>query len=110
MSTLPALLTTPLLNLDAWAAHFRDTDIPVLPGTSEGLEVLRANVDAADASSIGQLVIGDPLMTLKWLTYASTHRSARMLTDAETVIGTLLMMGVTPSFARSVRNSLFAID
>ena len=37
-------------------------------------------------------------MTLKVLAYAANHRGSRMVTDTETVIATLVMMGISPFF------------
>jgi HD-like signal output (HDOD) protein len=98
-TTAPATgITAPLRDLNAWAAHFRDAEIPICAETSEALEALRANEDAVDANSLGEMIAGDPLMTLKVLAYASTHRSARAVTDVETVISALVMMGISPFF------------
>jgi len=85
-------------DLAAWTAHLHGADIPVLAETSEALEALRANEDQVDANSLGELIASDPLMTLKLLAYACTHRSARMVTDTETVIAALVMMGIGPFF------------
>ena len=92
-------LTQPLTSLDAWTAHFMAAQIPVLAETGEALEALRANQDLTDANSIGEMMSSDPLMTLKVLAYASTHRSERAVTDTETVIAALVMMGISPFFA-----------
>ena len=73
--------------------------IPVLAETSEALEALRANEDRTDANGIGEMMASDPLMTLKVLAYAAAHRSARAVTDTETVIAALVMMGISPFFA-----------
>jgi len=70
----------------------------VLPETAAAIEALRANEDAADAHGIGDLVGGDPLMTLKVLAHAATHRPGRVLTGAETVTAAVLMMGISPFF------------
>jgi len=94
-----AQLTRPLRDLDAWTAHFRAAQIPVLAQTGEALEALRANEDNVDANSIGEMISSDPLMTLKVLSHASTHRSSRSVTDIETVIAALVMMGISPFFA-----------
>ena len=94
----PVILARPLRDLAAWTAHLRTADIPVLAETAEALEALRANEDRVDASSLGEMIAGDPLMTLKVLAYASTHRSERMVTDTETVIAALVMMGIGPFF------------
>ncbi len=91
-------LTKPLRDIVAWTAHFRNAEIPVLAATAEALEALRANEDNVDANGIGEMIAGDPLMTLKVLAYASTHRPSRVVTDAETVTAALVMMGITPFF------------
>ncbi len=102
MSSAPPLpssaLTQPLRDLAAWTAHFRAAEIPVLAHTSEALEALRANEDDVDANGIGEMISGDPLMTLKVLAYSSTHRGSRVVTDTETVTAALVMMGISPFF------------
>jgi HD-like signal output (HDOD) protein len=91
-------LTQPLRDLAAWTAHFRAAEIPVLAHTSEALEALRVNEDDVDANSIGEMISGDPLMTLKVLAYSSAHRGSRVVTDTETVTAALVMMGISPFF------------
>jgi HD-like signal output (HDOD) protein len=92
-------LTQPLRDLAAWTAHFHRAEIPVLAHTAYALEALRANEDSVDANGIGEMIAGDPLMTLKVLAYACAHRSARVVTDVETVTSALVMMGISPFFA-----------
>jgi len=91
-------LTTPLHDLDAWVRHFRAAEIPVLAGTAEAIEAMRTNEDEVDANGIGQMIAGDPLMTLKVLAYYGTHKPQRVVTDAETVTAALVMMGISPFF------------
>ena len=91
-------LTQPLRDLAAWTNHFRRADIPVLAQTADALEALRANEDGVDANGIGEMIASDPLMTLKVLAHASTHRSSRVVTDPETVTAALVMMGISPFF------------
>jgi HD-like signal output (HDOD) protein len=97
-ATLPEPILTPLRDLAAWTAHFRTAELPVLASTAEALEALRANEDAVDANSLGELIAQDPLMTLKLLAHAAAHRPSRVVTDTETVIAALVMMGITPFF------------
>jgi HD-like signal output (HDOD) protein len=85
-------------DLAAWTALFCNAEIPVLAETAESLELLRCNEDAVDANSLGEMIATDPLMTLKVLAYAASHRSSRLLTDAETVTAALVLMGITPFF------------
>jgi HD-like signal output (HDOD) protein len=98
-ASLPPKLALPLRDLNAWTSHFRSAEIPVLAHTALAIEALRANEDNADANGIGETIANDPLMTLKVLAHASTHRSSRVVTDCETVIAALVMMGISPFFA-----------
>ena len=98
MTSLAPPLLKPLRDLAAWTRHFSAAEIPVLASTAEALEALRANEDNVDANSVGEMIASDPLMTLKVLAYSSAHRSARMVTDTETVTAALVMMGITPFF------------
>jgi len=70
----------------------------VLASTAQALEELRLLEDDVDARTIAQAIGRDPLMTLKILVYASTQGSDRRLTDAETVLEALVLMGITPFF------------
>jgi HD-like signal output (HDOD) protein len=96
--TLAPPLARALPDLDAWTAHFKTAEIPVLAETAEALEAMRLREDDIDANLIGEMISGDPLMTLKVLAYAATHRGSRMVTDTETVTATLVMMGISPFF------------
>jgi HD-like signal output (HDOD) protein len=91
-------LERPLADVAAWTSHFRRAEIPVLRETVEALDALRANEDRTDANSIGEMIGGDPLMTLKVLAYASDHRGRSVVTAPETVIAALVMMGIPPFF------------
>ena len=95
---VPTPLRQALPDLAQWMALFRDAEIPVLAETADALELMRANEDAVDANSIGEMIATDPLMTLKVLAYAAAHRSSRLQTDAETVTAALVLMGITPFF------------
>lgn len=97
--TLPCLrLIQPLADLNAWVACFRDAEIPVMAETAEALEAMRAREDDVDANLIGEMISGDPLMTLKVMAFASKNRPTRLLTEPETVTSTLVMMGISPFF------------
>jgi HD-like signal output (HDOD) protein len=97
-SPIDAPLSQPLPHLEAWTAHFRAAQIPVLTSSADALEALRANEDEVDANLIGEMVAGDPLMTLRVLSHAAANRSPRMVTDTGTVTAAVVMMGITPFF------------
>jgi len=87
-----------LPDLAAWTDHFRCIEIPVLAETAAALEALRAREDDVDANALGEMIANDPLMTLKVLAYASSHRAPRVVTDTETVTAALVLMGISPFF------------
>ncbi|MFL6682150.1 MAG: HDOD domain-containing protein [Burkholderiaceae bacterium] len=99
MSALPAATAsrTPH-DVQGWVRWFQQHDIPVLASTAAALEDLRAIEDDVDARRIAEVVGRDPLMTLKVLIHASMQGSNRRLTDAETVLEALVLMGITPFF------------
>jgi HD-like signal output (HDOD) protein len=91
-------LLRPLPDVAAWTDYFRRAEIPVLRETVDALEALRANEERNDANSIGEIIGGDPLMTLKVLVHVAARRGQRVVTSAETVIAALVMMGIPPFF------------
>jgi HD-like signal output (HDOD) protein len=91
-------LTQPLADLNSWVACFRDAEIPVMAETAQALEAMRENEDDVDANLIGEMISGDPMMTLKVMAFAAKNRPARLLTEPETVTSTLVMMGISPFF------------
>jgi HD-like signal output (HDOD) protein len=62
------------------------------------LEELRANEDAVDAGMLADLIDTDPFMTMKVLAYVSAKRRNLESTQTETVVSSLVMMGVAPFF------------
>jgi HD-like signal output (HDOD) protein len=99
MSALPVAATfrTPR-DVDAWVRYFRLVEIPVLASTAAAIEEMRLIEDDVDARVISEVIGRDPLMTLKLLVFASTQGANRRLTDAETVVEALVLMGITPFF------------
>lgn len=87
-------------DLAAWTARLQAAQIPVLASSAQALEALRERQDDddVDANLIGEMVAGDPLMTLRVLVHAAANRPPRMVTDPQTVTAALVMMGVTPFF------------
>ncbi|HET6598336.1 MAG TPA: HDOD domain-containing protein [Burkholderiaceae bacterium] len=70
----------------------------MLARTSEALDALRAVEDEVDANNLGEMISGDPLMTLKLLAFVAANRSRRTVTDTETVTAALVMIGIPPFF------------
>lgn len=94
----PVYLTAPLPNLAAWIQFFTKADIPVLESTAVAFEELRAREDDVDAGMLAALVEDDPFMTIKLLACVSGLRRKEGSTQTETVISSLVLMGVSPFF------------
>lgn len=95
------MLSRPLPHLQAWTTHLRDQPIPVLESTGQALaELARLEEERAcvDAAMIARVVDADPLMTLRLMAHVGCRRSARQVTDVETVTASVMLMGIDPFF------------
>jgi HD-like signal output (HDOD) protein len=94
----PGRIELPLPDLDAWTGFFCSAEIPLLADTADTIEALRRNEDAVDAHLIAGQLGGDPLLVLKLLAHAASVRSRQRVTDAETTLAALVLMGISPFF------------
>lgn len=94
------MITRPPGDLAGWTQSIRDAEIPVLSRTAQAIDAMREDEDDVAPRAIAEVVLDDPLMSLKVLAYVARHRPARMVTDTETVTASLLMMG-TANFFRA---------
>lgn len=88
------MIINALPNLDAWSRVFRDLEIPILRESAVGLAEMIADEDRASPIAIGRLAQADPLLTLRILALAARHRSRRAVTDTETAVTGVVMMGL----------------
>ena len=91
-------LIKPLRDLQSWTDFLRRQDIPVARATIDAVAKLREREDDIAPADIASVVQTDPLMTLKVLAFAGQRRSARVVTDSETVMSSLVLMGISPFF------------
>jgi HD-like signal output (HDOD) protein len=96
--TPPLHLKDALPDLAAWTRFFLQAEIPVLQETAVALEALREREDEVDAGMLADLVDTDPFLTMKVLAYVSAKRRNAESTQTETVVSSLVMMGVAPFF------------
>ncbi len=94
------VLKAPLRDVNAWARHFTNVDIPIKRETALAIEAMRLNEDEVDAHNLAELIRMDPLMSLKVMALLSRSRPSRMVTPPETVLSTLVMMGISPFFRK----------
>jgi HD-like signal output (HDOD) protein len=91
-------ITEPPRDVAGWVAAFQQREIPVLASTDEALTEYRANEDAVDAHMLADIMVGDPLMTIKLLRHVATLRRRSDSSEPETATEALVMLGITPFF------------
>ena len=92
------LLAKPLESVDAYVEFFTSQPLPVLKRTVRELDALRADMDTVSGKRLAAIVLGDPLMTMKLLTYLQTHRRQAQNHDITTIDRAIMMMGLEPFF------------
>ena len=87
-----------LHGLEAWAAWLGERELPVLARTLVEIEAAERNCDKVSAAQVAEIVLHDPLATLKLLRYIQQHRHASQKTDVTTISHALMMLGLEPFF------------
>lgn len=86
------------MDVAQWAARFDAAALPVLAETAAEIEELRAVEEQVDAHMLSEVIVNDPLMTLKLLAHLARVRRGRDGSDPETVTAALVMLGIPPFF------------
>jgi hypothetical protein len=84
--------------LSGWIHAISAAEIPVFERTASAIDAMREDEDDIAPRAIAEVVLEDPLMSLKVLSHVARNRPARMVTDAETVTAAVLMMGISSFF------------
>ena len=85
--------------LEGWVAYMGDRPLPVLARTTRELALLREAENTVSARTVAQVILHDPLMTLRVLAFIEARRSRSQHTDITTIERALMMIGITPFFA-----------
>lgn len=92
----PALFDSPEAALIA--ERIAAEPIPVLQATRDALAAWQRLEDRVDAHVLADIILRDPLMTLRVLTHVSRQLSRRLATEVETVTAALVLIGIDPFF------------
>jgi HD-like signal output (HDOD) protein len=92
------MLTRAPAGLSGWIQAISAAEIPVLARTAAAIDAMREDEDDIAPRAIAEVVLEDPLMSLKVLSHVARHRPARIVTDTETVTAAVLMMGISSFF------------
>ncbi len=84
--------------MQGWVEMLRYAELPVLSRTVTELQRLQEDDDRATPKNVAQIVMHDPMMTVKVLQYLQRHRNQRHSTEITTIAHALMMLGLTPFF------------
>lgn len=87
-----------LNTVEDWTAFLKTADIPVLKQTAREIARLKDNEEQVSPREITLVVLNDPMMVFKVLSYAQQHKSKHQLQDLVQVEQALLMMGTNAFF------------
>jgi HD-like signal output (HDOD) protein len=80
--------------------YLSQADIPVLKRTTRELARLRENEENVTGRQLAGAILHDPLMTLRVLAYIEAHRRKSQTADITTIDHAVMMIGITPFFAK----------
>jgi len=93
-----AIMTLPLSGIDSWTALLNEREIPVLRQTARAIAAAHQRADRINVRELADIVMHDPLMTVRVLRFVVRHRGRRKLHDISTVEHAVLMLGIEPFF------------
>ncbi|WP_319237915.1 HDOD domain-containing protein [uncultured Propionivibrio sp.] len=93
------MLDQPLPDLDSWVAFFSEAELPVLRQTGRRLEEAQVDIDKLNGRDIAAIVLQDPLMAVRVLSYIQPLNSQRLHSDITNIGNAIMMQGVYPFFA-----------
>jgi len=101
--------------LAEWVAELKSWDMPVMQHSIRELGKLARRVERITAGEIAEVVLRDPLMTLKVLRLVNGMSRSRLSNEITTVEHAVMMLGVAPFFNRlanlkAVEENLKAFD
>jgi HD-like signal output (HDOD) protein len=94
------MLQRPLPSLESWVNYLSQADIPVLKRTARELARLRENEENVTGRQLAGAILHDPLMTLRVLAYIEANRRKSQTADITTIDHAVMMIGITPFFAK----------
>jgi HD-like signal output (HDOD) protein len=94
------MIDHPLPDTEAWVALFSDASLPVLRATKRHLDEMRADIDKVNARELASVILHDPIMTVRVLSYIQPLRGRLLQHDITTIAGAIMMAGIHPFFHR----------
>lgn len=96
-------------DISAWVKFISATQIPVLKNTARQISAMLEDEDKISARGITSVVLGDPMMVFRVLSYSQRHKGKSQLHDLVQVEQAIMMMG-TSAFFRNIPPSPLVED
>jgi HD-like signal output (HDOD) protein len=96
---MPVMREAPYTTIEGWVTYLGGRTLPVLARTARELALLKQAENTVSARTIAQVILHDPLMTLRVLAFIEANRRRSQHTDITTIERALMMIGITPFFA-----------
>lgn len=93
------MLEHPLPDLEAWVTFFSDAELPILRQTGRRFDEARASIDDINGRDIAAIILLDPLMAVRVLSYIQPLSGKRLHSDITNIASAIMMQGVDPFFA-----------
>jgi len=93
-----SLIEHPLESIEAYVASFSSRPLPVLRHTVRELDELRADEDSVSGRRLASVVLSDPLMAMRVITFLEERRRQSQNHDITTIDRAIMMMGISPFF------------
>lgn len=94
------MLNHPMQDLEAWVLLLSSAELPVLRHTARRLEEARQKIDRISGRDIANIVLHDPLMAVRVLSYIQPHHGKHLRSDITTIGSAVMMLGVEPFFEK----------
>jgi len=99
MTSVP--VDTAAKDISAWVKYISTAQIPVLKNTARQISALLEDEEKISARGITTVVLNDPMMVFKILSYSQRHKGRSQLQDLVQVEQAIIMMG-TSAFFRDI--------
>jgi HD-like signal output (HDOD) protein len=94
------MIDRPLQDIESWVTLFSESSLPILRHTSRRLDQMLENIDDVTARELSQVVLHDPILSVRVLAYIQPLKGRRLQHDITTIASAVMMSGVEPFFKR----------
>lgn len=92
------MIDFPFPGTNAWVEHFKEVELPILRLTANRLAELRDAAETINTRTLANIVMHDPLMTLRVFRYMQEHRPKSQNAEITTIERSLVMIGTMKFF------------